>query len=174
MRFPLSELRFWQTQRKQQKYKKNDFDRLINNDKYQVFFFECTAFFPFAFASHPWFVLNKKGNISRWEVLLENEVCQSSWGHLHLNASEPYRGVGIFPYFNKICWRPKLKSMIEDGKAKEMIKFIERSKENYPYCDRYALSGPNSNTYAQMILDNFPQAGMSLSRRAIGKNFKES
>lgn len=152
--------------------RKEDFNKLINPKKNQVFFFECSAFIPVNFASHPWFVLNKKGELSRWEVLYENEWCPTSWGHLHLNASEPHEGVGIFPYYNKVRWKPALKGVVEGETAERMIEFIENSRRNYPYCKRYSLTGPNSNTYAQMIIGNFPEAGFKLSPMAFGKKFK--
>ena len=47
------------------------FEQLEKNDEYQVFVFDSSAYFPFNFARHPWFILNKKGVISRWEVRQE-------------------------------------------------------------------------------------------------------
>ena len=46
----------------------NQFEKLIDKNKYQVFVFYCPAYFPFNFFKHPWFVINKKGEISRYEI----------------------------------------------------------------------------------------------------------
>lgn len=152
--------------------RKRDFEMLVDKEKYQVFFFECPAFIPVNFATHPWFVLNKKGELSRWEVLMEKNFCPTSWEHLHLNVAKPYQGVGIFPYFVKIRWRSTFRGVVEGKVAEKMITYIEDSPQNYPHCKRYKLTGPNSNTYAQMILDRFPEARLFLSPRAFGKSFK--
>ena len=72
------------------------FEGLIKKDKYQVFVFANPAPIPISFARHPWFVLNKKGIISRWEVLhFKNEVdkdlkhVQLNWPTMWLNRDLP-------------------------------------------------------------------------------------
>jgi hypothetical protein len=51
-----------------------DFEKLIKEDVYQVFLFHCACTVPLSFASHPWFVINKKGKISRYAVNHMKEV----------------------------------------------------------------------------------------------------
>lgn len=41
---------------------------LVNNDKYAVYLLSSRAYIPFGFARYPWFVLNKNGVLSRWEI----------------------------------------------------------------------------------------------------------
>lgn len=53
-----------------------------------------------------------------------------------------------------------------------MSEFIERSPDTYPHCNQYAFRGPNSNTYAQWVLNQFPESGFSLPWNAFGKGFK--
>ena len=53
-----------------------------------------------------------------------------------------------------------------------MIEFIKTSKDAYPY-KNYKLSGPNSNTYAQWILNNFPEAGIKLPWNCFDKNYEK-
>ena len=45
-----------------------EFYRLVKKDKYQVFLMASRCPMPFVFALHTWFVLNKKGEIDRWEA----------------------------------------------------------------------------------------------------------
>ncbi len=152
-----------------------NYNKLINPKKYQVFLFVCPGNIPFNFASHPWFVLNKKGNISRWEVLFRKKIRKESWGHLYKNFFPPFRGIEIFPFLQKYSWKRKFLGYIEGDKnssAYKAIKFIEKTKDKYPYNHKYFLTGPNSNTYAQWVLDNFPEFRVKLPCNSFGKNYK--
>jgi len=149
-----------------------DFQNLINKDKYQVFLFACSAYFPFNFARHPWFVLNKKGELSRWEV--RQETYKESGSHLYLNAQPLFQGINVSFFLKKYFWKPELLGFIEgdeNSNLKKIIDFIENSEENYPYIYRYSLFGPNSNTYVQWILNKFPEFNIKLSWRHFGKDF---
>lgn len=44
-----------------------EFSKLINKKKYQVFLFSSPVPIPLNFAIHTWFVINLKGKIHRWE-----------------------------------------------------------------------------------------------------------
>lgn len=61
----------------------------------------------------------------------------------------------------------------EGSLAAKMAEFIERSPETYPFKNQYRFRGPNSNTYAQWILNHFPETGMALSWNAFGKKYKK-
>jgi len=154
-----------------------EFEKLINKDKYQVFLFSSPPHLPFFFARHPWFVINKKGNLSRWEVLIQNNDCcnKSVAGHLYVNHYPLTRGLGLFPII-KWYWKSDLIKQIEgdeESLAHKMIEFIENSKNKYPYCHRYVGLGPNSNTYIQWIINAFPEFDFKLSWRYIGKDYKD-
>lgn len=153
-----------------------DYNQLIKKDLYQVFLFVSPASFPVQYAKHAWFVINKRGIISRWEVIFNANYSGTHWGNIYKDFSKPFDGVTILPYVRGFCWKNiQLLGAIEGGEdslACKMINFIERSPERYPYKDTYRLLGPNSNTYIQWILDNFPEWQMVLPRRAVGKNFK--
>jgi hypothetical protein len=58
--------------------------------------------------------------------------------------------------------------------AYKLAEILENSPENYPhkYCYRY-FPGPNSNTYAQWIL-NQAKSDYRLSIKGIGKHFSIS
>lgn len=151
-----------------------NFKKLLKDDVYQVFLFTCPAGVPFNFARHPWFVVNKKRHLERWEVFHVPEEKHEHWGHLHHNALPPTQGIPI-SFSRKYCWKGKLRGYIEGGEgsvAQKMIEVIKSSPETYPYCYDYALTGININTYAQWVLNQFPNSGLSLPWNSFGKNFK--
>lgn len=155
--------------------KNKDFQNLINKDKYQIFVFISPASFPISFAIHPWFVLNKKGEISRWEVMHYKNKLNKDFGYLHLNNRAPFLGIGLIWLVGKFFWKPELLGYIEgdeNSTAQKTIDFIENSKNAYLYLHKYSFLGPNSNTYLQWILNKFPEFKIKLSWRFIGKNFK--
>ncbi len=149
---------------------KKDFDKLIKKDKHQVFLFVSAAHFPYIFAVHPWFVLNNHGKISRWEVLHKKHPKENI--HLYKDSRIPTQGITVFSFLEGFKWSAKLLGHIEGDLALKMIKFIEGSKQNYPHSKIYSLRGTNSNTYAQWILDKFPDLDLKLPWNAFGKNHK--
>jgi len=155
----------------------------IKNDMCQVFVMTSPATFPFSFAMHPWFVINRKGIISRfgvswrdsspnYQTYFKTHTHDACNGHLHKNALTPSQGLEVFislPWH----WRGKIIGMIEGGEgtlAARMAEFIENSTATYPYCGQYALRGPNSNTYVAWVLEKFPESGIKLPWRAFGKS----
>ena len=147
---------------------------LIKNNKYQVFVFDTPLNYPLDFARHPWFVINEKGKISRWEVHWTKD--KKTKNHLQINSLPTFEAFHVsFFGFKKYFWKPELLGFLEGDEsstAKQAIYFIEKSGETYPYQFRYSLVGPNSNTYAELILDKFPEFNIKLSWRYIGKDFK--
>lgn len=78
----------------------------------------------------------------------------------------------MFIFINLFFWRGSVLHSIEGGKdstAARMAEFIARSNELYPDPKHYSLIGPNSNTYAQWVLNHFPEAGMRLPWNSLGK-----
>lgn len=151
--------------------KERKFQKLLKPNKYQVLVFSCPGNIPFNFASHNWFVLNKKGKVSRWELLFRTHGCKTSWGHLHKNALPLFKGIDVFPYFNKLNWKPKLVGLVEgneNSQAAKLIKYIEKSKNTYPYVYNYSLINRNSNTYAKWILSKFPNIKIKLPSNSFG------
>ena len=149
-------------------------ESLIKPETYQVFLFICTAALPFVFAKHPWFVVNKKGTVSRWEVFWKTDGLKTSWGHLHKDHYALFQGVEMFVFSDKYHWNnTELVGVVEgdeDSLAKRMAEFIENSPQTYPYCSRYVLGGPNSNSYAQWVLNKFPESNMRLPWNSFGKS----
>lgn len=150
------------------------FKRLLKKDSYQIFLLGCPASIPLNFWSHPWFIINQKGIVSRWEVFWQPNRCETSWGHLHKNKWPPSQGIEMFLPSGKYFWKSRLSGLIEGGEgspAHRMAEFIERSPESYPYCYKYSLLGPNSNTYAQWAFDAFPESGFRLRWNSIGMHY---
>ncbi len=153
--------------------KKDDqnYPGLIDKEQYQVFVFVCPGNLPFNFALHPWFVVNNRGSISRWEVLIQKTMSDTSWGHLHRNFFPPFNGIEIISFSRKYTWKGKLLGKIEGDVAKRIAEYIERSPTTYPYRNKYFLSGPNSSTYVQWVLCNFPELNLVLPWKSFGKSY---
>lgn len=146
----------------------------IDKSKYQVFVCGSKAHLPFLFASHSWIILNKRGVVSRWEIIFRKNK-DKSLGYLHIDDAPPFRGISIIPFMRRIFSEGVVLGHIEGGEdstARKVIDFVENSRENYPYLNSYVLTGPNSNTYIAWILNKFPELGVKLSSTFIGKNYK--
>ena len=147
---------------------------LIEADRYQIFVMTCPASIPFSFAIHPWFVINKKGTLSRWGVGWQPEKygAKIQWGHIGLNVIPPFQGLRIFYFSNKYSWKSSVFKVIEGDEkstAAQMAEFIENSPHTYPFKDTYSFVGPNSNTYVEWVLNNFPELNIHLPWNAFGK-----
>lgn len=145
------------------------FEKLIKPDQYQVFLFTCPAQLPFGFARHPWLVVNRKGSVSRWEVFWQpQKEWKARWGHLHKDFYEPTQGIAKYFFSEKYLWKGRSQGYVEGDVARRMADLIEASPEAYPYCDRYSLKGPNSNTYVEWILAQFPESNLRLPWNSFG------
>jgi len=76
-----------------------DFKKLLNKNKYQLFLFSCPASFPAQMGLHYWFVTNKKGKMSRWEVLYRKKISKKSWGISLFKFSSPHKRTKGFHIF---------------------------------------------------------------------------
>ncbi len=140
---------------------------------YEVLLFICPVIIPFNFSSHAWFLCIVDGKISRWEVRIERDRKREQGKHLFLNAYTPFSGIGRWPFFpKKYPWKSKLIYRVNGPLAQRMTEFISMSKYNYPYKDKYFVLGPNSNTYIQWVLNNFPEFKVKLPWTCIGKDYK--
>lgn len=147
-------------------------NNLVEKDKYSVSILACPSSIPFNFARHPWFLLNKKGVLSRWEV---KHFKNKDSSHLFVDDQPPFQGINLTFFIKKYFWQAGLVGHIEGGEnstAQKIVEFIENSEKTYPYLNGYSLLGPNSNTYVQWVLDKFPEFNIKLSWRFIGKGFK--
>jgi len=79
----------------------------------------------------------------------------------------------IFPWKNSPTFKSKLIGYIESKEkstAEKMAKFIEEESDKYPLKHLYSLTSPNSNTFAQGILNKFPESKLKSPSNAFGKN----
>lgn len=131
------------------------FKSLFKNDLYQVFLFSSWATVPFNFARHPWLVVNKMGEVSRWEIFWEPDRSETSWGHLHKDFYPPEQGIEMFFFTSRYLWPGRLDARIEggpDSAAAKLVERVTRSPELYARCNIYSLFGPNSVTYVQWAI----------------------
>lgn len=151
--------------------------KMVSDTDYQVFVCETPASIPFNLGMHAFFVCNEPGKpLERWEILF-NVMSKHSerWGHLYKNILAPFATISEFFAFlrrdpNKIV---HLRGVVDGEVAHEMIAKIRTSKDAYQFRNNYfLLPGPNSNTYAQWILDQFPEVDITLSWRAFGKGYR--
>ena len=114
-------------------------------------------------AVHYWFVILKTSGADRWEVWQHPEKSECSWGHLHKNLMAINAGVDQGDSWVEAEWH--------DERAHILTTVIENSPANYPDQNRYHYwPGPNSNTYAQWIL-NQVNSSVGLSPQGLGKDY---
>lgn len=116
-----------------------------------------------AIAIHYWYVILQENQVTRWEIWQKPDLSPDSWGHLHKNLMPVNSGVGNGASWLETVWTGEL--------AHQLAEILENSPETYPhkYLYRY-FPGPNSNTYAQWIL-NQVKSDYRLSIKGIGKHF---
>ena len=114
-------------------------------------------------AIHYWFVILDYDYHERWEIWQSKHLVTTSWGHLHQNLMTVTQGVG-----NGDSWR---ETQWQGESAEILTEIIRESPSKYPYNHLYRYyPGPNSNTYAQWILDE-ANISYSLESRGLGRNY---
>ena len=99
-----------------------------------------------AIAIHPWFVVKRADSTTfhRWEVV---ETSAGPYGHVRRDLQPPTADVGAGGAY-------VLAELIGPA-AEPVVAFIEERSPAYPCRGCYLyVPGPNSNTYAQWVLDN--------------------
>ncbi len=130
----------------------------------------CPVSIPLFLAEHTWFVVNKKGTITRWEVF--HFIGKGEEIYIRKDFFPPFSGLRVINFIKKYLWKGRMLSMIEDELAERVIEVLEKSMNTYPYKKKYAFFGPNSNTYTAWVLNQFPEWQVKLPWNAIGKNYK--
>lgn len=110
-------------------------------------------------ASHSWFVVKpaSSSTYNRWEVWIE---AAEPYGHVRKNMLEPESDIGAPGAY--------VVAELIGAEAELVVEFIESQSPTYPCKDRYLLLGPDSNSYAQWVLDNTGW-DVALPCTAIGK-----
>jgi hypothetical protein len=166
----------------------SDIKQEAEKEMYRALLFACPATLPFSFAVHPWFVVSDGNTVSRFGVgwqkadsrkqfLFGTHHCTDCRAHMHKDDRPPEEGIAIFPFTKSPVWRGRVFGSIEGdahSTAARMVRVVQESLHTYPYAEQYSLSGPNSNTYVQWVLNHFPGSGLALPWNAIGKNYAKS
>ena len=142
---------------------------LIDKSKYQVFLFVSNAVMPFSIARHPWLVVNNKGNISRWEIIVDKKYPNK---YVRKDFCDPFVGSGVFTFNTGMYWKEKLigyDTGDESSYVKDMVNTILISHNVYTFKNLYRYRGPNSNTYVQWVLNRYPEFKHELPWNSFGK-----
>ena len=147
---------------------------LVNPEMYQVFLFSAPLPFPIGFARHAWFVINQQSKITRWEFGHFFDSPLPGRIGIHKDYISPSVGMRKYPWKKGIGTESCLHHFVEGNAqslAFDLCSFIDTNSPNYPLQKVYVLTGPNSNTYVQWVLDHFNELNWSLPVNAIGKNY---
>jgi hypothetical protein len=151
----------------------------IDKTKYQLFICVSPTSFPLLGFLHAYIVANEIGSITRWDVWHIKNRVDASEGYVHENTFKPWIGLSIFYGMslsnNRLRWPINIVSVISGEKnslAYDMCKFINNKTYLYPIKDYYSFVGPNSNTFVQWFLEQFPESQIKLPFRAFGKSYK--
>ncbi len=156
-------------------------EKFIRKDCYQLFILDSPLPFPLSLFRHSYVVVNDHGDLTRWDVLHRKYPRHDRKGYVYKNVFLPWCGLGKFylPFAvtgHFAHFEAKMVGFLEGESHSETgyrIASIASLVEQYPYSDFYsALPGPNSNTFAQWILNFFPEMETSLSVTAIGRSYK--
>lgn len=66
-------------------------ENLIEKDKYQVLLCSSPANIMVGFAVHTWFLINRKGKLTRWEVIHLKKDREGSIGYLNKDYTDCFR-----------------------------------------------------------------------------------
>ncbi len=152
-----------------------EFLKLVDRNKYQVFILSSRVPFPLNFAVHTWFVINLKGKIHRWEFgYFKGSPYENGIGVLK-DFFYPTTGMNVYFWKAEPRFNSKLISFIEgddNSIARDLALFIEKKSYSYPLKNTYLFRGPNSNSYMQWVLDEFPNSNLKLPFNAFGKGYR--
>tara|TARA_B100001167_G_C16584516_1_gene218506 strand:- start:82 stop:522 length:441 start_codon:yes stop_codon:yes gene_type:complete len=143
---------------------------------YRVSFYLCPVYIPVHVFKHPWIVIEKDGQQTRYEIIHYGKgINDDTYLCVDLFDKEKI-GVKTWAYSKK-NWKGEC---IHEEKGKEnslahkIHDFIESESKHYPYLYNYRFyPGPNNNTYVQWVIDHFPELKLTLPWSCIGKDYKK-
>lgn len=150
----------------------NKYEKFIDCSKYQVFLFCSKAVLPFSFSKHSWFVVNRLGSISRYEIIVDDNVDS----FVRRDFCSPWLGSSVTLSNREHYFKEELVGYVTGDKGSfvdGMVGKIVNSVNDYPYKKVYKYLGPNCNTYTQWVLDSFPECNLRLPFNAFGKDYKK-
>lgn len=156
------------------------------NDTYAATIYSSRLFFPLWFVVHTHIVVEHNSVASRFEVLGRTPLAKPAkvvQGYLYRNVLPPEIGLYILYATSATSgigprWKTQKCGTVVGGEnsvAHKMHKFFEEGTvKRYPYINTYNMTkGPNSNTFTQWVVDQFPDARLKLPMSAWGKNYKK-
>ncbi len=152
-----------------------DFRELVHPEFYQVFLLAAALPIPLNFAVHGWFVIQHQGKAERWEFGRFNDSPHPNKIGVLKDFMAPTSGMRKYPWKTRKGTKTILIDSIagpKDSLAHKMYNFIQKETPLYPLRNRYTLTGPNSNTYIQWVINHFPESTFKLPFNAFGKNYR--
>lgn len=156
-----------------------------DNNTYTLTILSSKLFFPLWFVVHTHIVLEHNGVFSRYEVLGRTPLARPEKvveGFLYKNVLPPEAGLFIICATSATSgigprWKTNKCGNIVGGEnsvAHKIYKFFEEGTvARYPYIHTYNMAkGPNSNTFTQWVIDQFPESNLKLPLSARGKKYK--
>ena len=137
---------------------------------FEVFLCSSPTHFPLSLACHTWFVIHEGWKLLRYEILFYKNKDKKMW-YLHIKSSWVFDGLRIIPCKGLWKWRWKVISKFSGKSTEKIIAVIKNSQENYSHLHKYQITGPNSNTYTQWLLNQFPEWKVTLPWNAFWKNY---
>ena len=143
----------------------------FNPDQFQVAIMYSRVSLPLPPASHVWFIINDHGALSRYEGLdLRHKRIDNLGGYIFQDYFPPDVGMPVWITRKTPTWRAYTLSVIEGDQAEQLAQILRDSLRDYPH-KNYRLLGPNSNTYAQWVLDTAGLSDIKLPVTAVGARF---
>jgi hypothetical protein len=142
-----------------------------DTSKLQIFIMYSRASLPLPPASHVWFVINDHGTLSRYEGLdLRHRRSDGLDGYIFQDYFPPSVGMPVWITRKTPTWGAHTLSVIEGDQAERLAQVLRTSLHDYPH-KHYRLLGPNSNTYAQWIINTAGLTHVKLPITAVGAGF---
>lgn len=159
---------------------------MSSKDLYSVQLYSSRLGLPLFFVVHTYIVTEYRGTKNRYDLFSPAYPPKASsyCGNIFKNLLSPELGFSLF-YKKDTWWLPlkKLRWQVRrcgeitgttNSQAYLLYSFIENDGlKMYPYKDFYRLvSGPNSNTFIQWVINQVPETKLTLPWNAWGKGYK--
>jgi len=160
----------------------------MNKQDYKVSVLSSKLGVPLNFVVHTHLVTEHDGVINRYDVFAPFTLSKNHSPYLGVifkNLLPPATGFLLWYQKKKWWqadaplrrWETKVYSTVagdEESCARTLWEFIEKGGlEQYPHQTQYRfVRGPNSNTFTQWVVDQFPECDLSLPWNAWGKGYK--
>jgi hypothetical protein len=161
----------------------------MDSDDYEVSVYSSKLGIPFSFVAHTHIVTKHAGMQHRYDVFMPVTVpdtVKPYIGTIYKNLLPP--NIGFLVLFrknywlrtdhNKLRWKTHSHSSVvgaTGSPAYKLFQFIETGGlKSYPNQNQYNfILGPNSNSFTQWVVNQFPECNLSLPFNAWGKGYQK-